>query len=193
MSGVRFQRGNYVVADLERALTFYRDVLGFKVEFIQPPNPDSYSFPVFEIPRSATTRFCVLSAATQGREMALTEITGITLSPVPHPRCSAIVLAVDDFDTVMAGARALSLTVYDEEHLVTEDGGRRREAGIVDFDDNLVVVYKIMGTTQCTNRNGRHPARRGRWWRCSPLPTFCPSSTATYSDYLSNRSKPTLV
>jgi catechol 2,3-dioxygenase-like lactoylglutathione lyase family enzyme len=29
---IRFQRGNFFVADIERSLTFYRDVLGFSVE-----------------------------------------------------------------------------------------------------------------------------------------------------------------
>lgn len=64
MSGVRFQRGNHVVADLPRALTFYRDVLGFDVTFVLPPNPDSYSYPVFDIPREAVMQFCVLSTET---------------------------------------------------------------------------------------------------------------------------------
>ena len=146
MSGVRFQRGNHVVADLDRALTFYRDVLGFDVAFTLPHNPDSYSFPVFDIPRDAVLRFCVLSTATQERVMALTEIAGIVLPPVPHPRRSAIVLEVDDPDAVMAGSRAIGLTVYPEEVLRTKDGRIGREIGIVDFDDNLVVIYKITGT-----------------------------------------------
>lgn len=145
MSGIRFQRGNHVVADLDRALTFYRDVLGFEVTFTLPHNPRSYSYPVFDIPRDAEMRFCVLSTATQERVMALTEVTGIELKPVPHPRRSAIVLEADDPDAVMAGARALGLTVHDEEVLVTKDGRRGREIGIVDFDDNLVVIYKITG------------------------------------------------
>jgi catechol 2,3-dioxygenase-like lactoylglutathione lyase family enzyme len=145
MSGVRFQRGNHVVADLEKALTFYRDVLGFDVAFTLPPNPDSYSYPVFDIPREAVMHFCVLSTATQERVMALTEIKGIDLAPLPHPRRSAIVLEIDDPDTVMAGAHALGLQVYDEEVLHTKDGRTGREIGIVDFDDNLVVIYKITG------------------------------------------------
>jgi catechol 2,3-dioxygenase-like lactoylglutathione lyase family enzyme len=145
MSGVRFQRGNHVVADLDRALTFYRDVLGFDVTFVLPPNPDSYSYAVFDIAREAVMQFCVLSTATQERVMALTEIKGIDLVPVPHPRRSAIVLEIDDPDVVMAGARALGLTVYDEEVLHTKDGRTGREIGIVDFDDNLVVIYKITG------------------------------------------------
>lgn len=145
MSGVRFQRGNHVVADLDRALLFYDGVLGFDVTYVLPPNPESYSYPVFAIPRDATMRFCVLSTATQERVMALTEVTGVALPPVPHPRRSAIVLEVDDPDAVIAGAQALGLTIYPEEVLRTKDGRVGREIGIVDFDDNLVVVYAITG------------------------------------------------
>lgn len=148
MNPVRFQRGNHVVADLDRALTFYRDVLGFEVTFILPHNPESYSFPVFAIPREAVMRFCVLSTATQQRVMALTEVAGIDLAPVPHPRRSAIVLEVADPDAVMAGARALGLTVYPEEVLHTHDGRLGREIGIVDFDDQLIVIYTIAGASQ---------------------------------------------
>lgn len=141
---LRFQRANFVVADLPRALTFYRDVLGFTVTFVLPHNPESYSFPVFDIPGQAQLGFCVLSTETQERVMALTEIKGVPLAPVPHPRRGAIVLDIPDPDTVMAGARALGLHVYDEAVLVTKDGRRGREIGIVDFDDNLVVIYKIL-------------------------------------------------
>lgn len=141
---LRFQRANFVVADLGRALGFYRDVLGFAVTFTLGHNPESYSFPVFDIPTQATLGFCVLSTATQERVMALTEIGGVPLAPVPHPRRGAIVLEIDDPDAVMAGARALGLTVHDEAVLVTKDGRRGREIGIVDFDDNLVVIYKIL-------------------------------------------------
>ena len=145
MSGIRFQRGNHVVADLDRALTFYRDVLGFDVTFTLPHNPHSYSIAVFDMPPDAVMRFCVLSTNRQERVMALTEVTGVALAPVPHPRRSAIVLECDDPDAAMAGARALGLTVYDEEVLKTKDGRIGREIGIVDFDDNLVVIYTITG------------------------------------------------
>jgi len=142
---VRFQRGNFVVADLDRALLFYRDVLGFSVEYRLGHNPDSYSIPVFEIPDGAELGFVTLNSPTQRRVMALTEIKGVDLPPVPHPRRSAIVIEVSDPDAVMAGARELGLKVYEEEKLVTGDGRTGREIGIVDFDDNLVVIYKIIG------------------------------------------------
>lgn len=145
---VRFQRGNFIVADLDRALTFYKGVLGFTEEYRLGHNPESYSIPVFEIPEGAELGFVTLNSPTQRRVMALTEIKGVALAPVPHPRRSAIVVEVADPDAVMEGARALGLQVYDERELVTGDGRIGREIGIVDFDDNLVVIYKITGEVQ---------------------------------------------
>lgn len=143
-ASVRFQRGNFVVADMERSLKFYRDVLGFEVAFQKGHNPDSYSLKVFNIPKGAELGFCTLSTPDQVRVMALTQIKGVPLPPVAPPRRSAIVLDVADPDAIMEGARALGLTVYPEEQLVTNDGRIGREIGIVDFDDNLVVIYKIL-------------------------------------------------
>ena len=143
---LRFQRANFVVADIDRALTFYRDVLGFTEEYRLPHNPQSYSLAVFAMPPGAKIGFSVLSAPGQPRVMALTEVTEPPLAPVPPPRRAAIVLDIADPDAVMDGARALGLTVYDEEELVTPDGRVGREIGIVDFDDNLVVIYRITGT-----------------------------------------------
>ncbi|WFL76344.1 VOC family protein [Altererythrobacter arenosus] len=143
---VRFQRANFVVADLDRALTFYEGVLGFEVTVRLGHNPDSYSFPVFDIPGDATLGFAILSLPGQPRVMALTEIGTISLAPVPHPRRGAIVLETQDPDEVMRASRALGLHVYEEEVLKTHDGRIGREIGIVDFDDNLVVIYLIPET-----------------------------------------------
>ncbi len=140
---VRFQRANFVVADLDRALTFYQGVLGFEIEYRLGDNPDSYSRPVFDIPSDAQLGFVTLNLPNQRRVMALTEIGNVDLAAVPHPRRSAIVLEIYDPDAVMAGARNLGLTVYEEEVLKTPDGRVGREIGIVDFDDNLVVIYNF--------------------------------------------------
>jgi catechol 2,3-dioxygenase-like lactoylglutathione lyase family enzyme len=145
MTSLRFQRANFVVADLDRALRLYRDVLGFEVAFILDHNPESYSFPVFEIPAEARLRFCVLSTSSQERVLALTEIKAVRLAPVPLPRRSAIVLEVGDPDDVMTRARAAGATVFEEGELLTKDGRRGREVGIADYDDNLIVIYKITG------------------------------------------------
>ncbi len=142
-SPIRFQRANYIVSDLERALKFYRDVLGFDVEFIADARDNSYSYTVFEIDRSAKMRWATLNAPGQTRVMAITEVKGMEIAPTPNPRRAAIVLEVADVDGVVEGARKLGLSVYDEEKLVTHDGRVGREVGIVDADGNLVVIYHI--------------------------------------------------
>lgn len=140
---MRFQRSNYVVRDIEKSLSLYRDVIGFKVDFILPPNDESYSYEVFDIPKNAILRFCVLSTQTQERVMALTEITGIELDALQHPRRSAIVLEAANFDEMVEGVKSLGLSIYKEEVLKAKDGRIGRELGFTDYDDNLIVIYKI--------------------------------------------------
>lgn len=142
---LRFQRGNYVVRDIDRSLTFYRDVLGFRLDFIKDSPDDSYSYPVFEIEKNHKLRFAVLSTEDQVRVMALTEVPA-ELESQPFPRRAAIVLEVGDVDAICAGAEAAGLHVYEEEELHTHDGRIGREVGIVDFDGNLVVIYHIPKT-----------------------------------------------
>lgn len=143
---VRFQRANFVVEDIDRALTFYRDILGFEVTFRKGHNPDSYSIPVFEIPDGAELDFAILSLPGQPRVMALSGINNVPLKAIPYPRRSAIVLDVADPDKVMEESAALGLKVYEEGRLQTHDGRIGREIGIVDFDDNLTVIYRIPET-----------------------------------------------
>jgi len=142
-AAVRFQRANYVVSHLERALEFYVGVLGLSVDFIKESDAVSYSRTVFEIPKDARIRFAVLSAPGQDRVMALTEITGVPLAPPAQPRRAAIVLETPDIDAVAQRARAGGFMVCPEGVLLTFDGRRGRELGLLDPDDNLTVVYAI--------------------------------------------------
>lgn len=139
---LRFQRANFVVEDLDKSLQLYRDVLGFEIDLIKDSPSDSYSYPVFEIDPSVPIRFAVLNTATQARVMALTEVP-TSMEAAPLPRRSAIVLDVADVDAVVNGAREIGCHVYDEGELNTHDGRRGREVGLLDFDDNLVVIYNI--------------------------------------------------
>lgn len=140
---VRFQRANYVVSNLEKACQFYCGVLGMSLTFEKDSEPDSYSYDVFEIDKQHRMRFAILSTPSQQRVMALTEITDPELPATPLPRRAAIVLDVADIDGVVAGAKELGLSVYEEDALETHDGRRGREVGIVDADGNLVVIYNI--------------------------------------------------
>ena len=139
---IRSQRSNFVVADIDRALTFYRDVLGFDLVFVKESDPSSYSYDVFEIDRSNKMHFAVLGTLEQKNVMALTEVPDA--NPIEAmPRRSAIILEIREIDRVVAQSKALGLTVYPEDKLKTKDGWEGREIGIVDFDGNLVVIYLI--------------------------------------------------
>ncbi|MEM8986235.1 MAG: VOC family protein [Pseudomonadota bacterium] len=140
---LRFQRANYLVKDLDRALELYCGVLGFSIASTKNSAKESYSYSVFEIDRAAAMRFVVLSAPDQPRVMALTEIKNAKTPQPSVPRRAAIVLEIPDIDGVVAAARAKGFHVYDESKLVTQDGREGREVGIVDADDNLVVIYHI--------------------------------------------------
>ena len=140
---VRFQRANYVVSNLDRAIEFYVGVLGLTVDFIKDSDAASYSYTVFEIPKRARIRFAVLSAPGQPRVMALTEVKGVSLEAVTHPRRAAIVLETPDIDAVAERARTAGFVVCPEGELVTFDGRRGRELGLVDADDHLTVVYTL--------------------------------------------------
>lgn len=141
---VRFQRANFLVRDLDRALEFYVGVLGLTLDFVKDSDPTSYSYTVFDIAPGARIRFAVLSAPGQARVMALTEVRGeAALAPVPRPRRAAIVLETPDIDGVAARARARGFTACPEGVLTTFDHRQGRELGLVDADDNLSVVYTL--------------------------------------------------
>lgn len=142
----RFQRGNYVVSDIDRALSFYCGVLGFELAFMKDSPDDSYSYTVFEIDASKPMRFAVLSTPDQPRVMALTEVPG-PHEEVPLPRRGAIVVEVGDVDAVVAAATKIGCHVYEEGSLLTHDGREGREVGLLDFDGNLAVIYHIPPAT----------------------------------------------
>ncbi|MXY05782.1 MAG: hypothetical protein F4Y55_08005, partial [Gammaproteobacteria bacterium] len=101
---LRFQRANFLVSSIERALPFYEDVLGFSVAFVKEPRAASYSHKVFGLDTSRSIGFATLSAPSQERVMALTEVPGLATQAAP--RRSAIVIEVEDVDGVVGGGGA---------------------------------------------------------------------------------------
>jgi catechol 2,3-dioxygenase-like lactoylglutathione lyase family enzyme len=144
-AALAFKRTNIVVADLERSLKVYRDILGFTVDYMKDSASDSYSYPVFGFPRAAKLRFATLNSPTQERTLAITEVTGAKLPTPPRPHLSAMVVNCADFDAVVAKVRALGLEVVPEETLKDLDGKPKgRETAFVDPDGHLVVLYKLL-------------------------------------------------
>ncbi len=140
---MRFQRTNYLVSDANRALLFYRDILGMTLDFNKQSEDDSYSYEVFDINKSTPIEFAILSYKDQPRVMALTILGEGNLEKNPLPRRSAICIEVDDVDEVLNKCKEHNFHCFEEEHLVTHDGREGKEVGILDDDGNLTLIYKI--------------------------------------------------
>ncbi len=98
---MRFQRANYLVSNKDRALLLYRDILGMNLDFMKQSEDDSYSYDVFEIDKSISIEFALLSYKDQPRVMALTILGDGNLELNPLPRRAAICIEVDDVDDIL--------------------------------------------------------------------------------------------
>ena len=140
---LHLKRVNLVVADLERALTVYRDILGFKVFEVHESSTTSYSYPVFNFPKRAKLRFATLDSASEPRALALTEVTKIRLPKRPAIHLNCPVIRIGNFDSVHAALKATGLKIVEPQESTTPEGARFREMAFVDHDGNLVVLYEL--------------------------------------------------
>jgi catechol 2,3-dioxygenase-like lactoylglutathione lyase family enzyme len=145
---IRVQRTTLLVADLERSLALYRDTLGFEVAFIKDSQPDSYSYPTFDIPAGAALRFATLTAGTgtaaQLRVLGLTEVSGVKLSKPTGIRPVALVLEASNLIALEAKIAQLpGVRVLPAGNLLTHDGRSGREVAVQDADGHLIVLYEL--------------------------------------------------
>lgn len=147
--GSYFKRQAIVVSDMERALSLYRDVLGFELHSLTQSSADSYSYEVFNIPREATIRFATLDAgAVQIRTLALLEVTGITLEPAAGiRRAAAVINANGRYEAIYAAITEMGLERMEPRPLGDPNSPRGQgvELGFVDWDGNLIVIYEFPG------------------------------------------------
>lgn len=145
--GAHFKRVTLVVADLDRSLAIYRDILGFEIDSISESGPDSYSYPVFKIDPAATIRFATLSAGTeQVRTLGLTEVKGIELPGPSVPRRSATVIRTADIERDFARLEALGLETTEPKFVELTESYHFWERAFTDFDGHLIVLYQVVET-----------------------------------------------
>ena len=143
-NSLHVKRPNLVVADMDRALSVYRDILGFSVSNLSTSSPQSYSYPVFRFPAEARLRFATLDTPNEVRALALTEVTGIDLAARPLPHQTAVVVRVADMAAVIARIQALGLATVDPRRAVSADGDGFIEQAFTDFDGHLIVLYQLV-------------------------------------------------
>ncbi len=140
---VLYKRITLCVADLERSLKVYRDILDFTINYVQPSAKDSFSYPVFNIPKEADLNFATLDSPTQERTFALTEVKGVPLPTQEGIHMAASVIKVDDLDKVISQIKALGLKTTDRK-LDENEYAQFLEQAFVDFDGHLIVLYQMM-------------------------------------------------
>jgi catechol 2,3-dioxygenase-like lactoylglutathione lyase family enzyme len=143
--GAYYKRQLYVVTDMERALTLWRDVMGLQPGDITTSGPNSYSREVFNIPARAAMRFCTLSAGpNQVRTLALLEVKGVRLPRKTGIRTTgAVINANGRLDAIIAAARAKGLTIMGPRVLQSATQGTGIEQGFLDWDGNVIVLYQF--------------------------------------------------
>lgn len=140
---VALKRVNLLVRDMERSLAIYRDILGFRIFQCTDSGPQSFSYPVFQLPPQAKLRFCTLDSATEVRALALTQVTGIELPAQTSPRLSAPVIRVGQLEEIRAKLEAAGLEVVGPRRSKTAEGHEFSEMAFTDPDGHLVVLYQL--------------------------------------------------
>ncbi len=140
---VLYKRITLVVADLERSLKVYRDILGFTINYIEPSAEDSFSYPVFNIPKEAKLNFATMDSPSQERTFALTEVRGVSLPKQEGIKMTASVIKVNDLKGVIENIKALGLATTDIKKDENEYAAFIEQA-FTDFDGHLVVLYQML-------------------------------------------------
>jgi catechol 2,3-dioxygenase-like lactoylglutathione lyase family enzyme len=138
------KRPNLVVSDLSRSLTIYRDILDLTASDISDYSEDSYSYPVFNIPKGVPIRGVTLHEPGEQRVLALTELASLDLpAPANAPHMSAVVIGVTDLMGKFEQIAALGLTVT-EPKIASGSDFDFVEQAFVDFDGHLIVLYEVL-------------------------------------------------
>ena len=149
-NGSLFKRQVLVVSSMDRALTLYRDVLGFAPDSgVNVSEATSYTYDVMDLPREARLRSAALNAGKrQIRTLLLVEVAGV---PVPRltgvRRTVTVVNANGRFETIIAAVEKLGLPRKPPHVLDSVDpkDGRGVEQAFEDWDGNVVLLYEFPG------------------------------------------------
>jgi len=146
VAGLHVKRPCLLVADLERSLRLYRDILGFRLDYVGDASAQSYLYRVFQLPATAQLRFAALSSDREERALALSEVKGIKLDPPTPPFRGATVIQVASVPLLLGEIAALDLQILPPSHFTAPPNLTFTEQGIYDFDGHLLVLYDVRPT-----------------------------------------------
>ena len=140
---LHIKRPCLIVADLERSLTLYRDILGFRLDYVSTASPNSYLYSVFGLPEQARLTFAALSTESEPRALALTEVKGIELTPPSLPYRVALVIRVSNLTDAIERIRNLQLPVVEPNSFTTPPNLHFTEQAFRDYDAHVIMLYEM--------------------------------------------------
>ena len=138
------KRPNILVADLDRSLAIYQDILGFSPGSISESSLDSFSYPVFNLPPEARMRYTYLGEPGEDRIFGITEVRNIDLpKPASAPYMSTVVIGISGLTEKFAKLEALGLAVTASK-IAEGTEFTFIEQAFMDPDGHLIVCYEIL-------------------------------------------------
>lgn len=148
---VRFKRPNLVVPDLDAALKFYVDHLGFKFAYAEDSrvNPDTnYAYHAFNFDRTKAVRQATLHSSTEERAFAITEVVGLEAEITRNPSLTAMVIETKRFMDLREDLIADGYTVTGFRNTGEDGSPGILEMGVLDPAGHLIVVYQYVNVPE---------------------------------------------
>ena len=144
---VRFKRPNLVVPDMDAALKFYVDMLGFKLVSMEESkiDPNNYAYTAFNFDRNKPVRQATLDSSTEARAFAITEVKGLSAGISREPSLTAMVVETKRFRALLEELKTAGYTVTEFRDTSIETGRGILEVGVLDPAGHLIVVYQYVG------------------------------------------------
>lgn len=136
--GSYIKRPTLVVHDMEKALSLYRDILGFQLGSLKQDPPDSYVFTAFNIPEGTIVRHATMDTDVEKRALSLVEVKEMKVPDDTGLRTSTILVNSNGrLDEILARLKAENYKILPSHPL----GKTGTEVGFIDNDGHLIVVY----------------------------------------------------
>ena len=137
-TGSYIKRPTLVVSDMDKALSLYRDILGFTLGSLKKDPPDSYVYTAFNIPPGTDVMHATFDTDVEKRALSLVEVKSMPKKPDTGLRTSTILVNANGrLDEILSALKAANYTILPSHPL----GKTGTEVGFLDHDGHLIVVY----------------------------------------------------
>lgn len=147
---LRIKRPLLIVADLERSIEFYVDLVGLELYSVEPTydrRPESLGYELFNIDAGSRKRMAMLNTSAEIRGMTLQEVRDMQWSVQQKPRTSTILFETDDLVATIDRVRAAGYQVIEPvagevPAALGVPALRFLEGGVIDPDGHVISFFQ---------------------------------------------------